>query len=536
MQDPGDGRPFCHDCNRWMARSNGESISGFTRYRCGGCRKSTTGTVHSQHDENQIGYDQDAAAKRHAELREAIKNGANRFVVTCAANNCEIDYRAWKSLQRLCEDRKAHLIVLPVHYKNVSLYTAAQQYKKSWARSVEPFLIDQKLRLGSRVWVMGDVRVQATAADPLSGMAPLASGNWAIFGHPQLAMEPIATPMNQLPGRMYTTGAMTQKSYSQTKMGAKAAFHHITGALLIEVSGQRAFIRQLNADHKGHIHDLTDTYTPKRIKRNQRALSLTTGDEHVKFMLPGVKRGTYTGKDSMTAVLRPEYIVRHDILDGYAGSHHHEGNHITQYRKWYHGDGDYRKELDQVAEHINETTPKGSKNVIVKDSNHHDHLNQWLNRADDRKDHLNADLICELRWMQRIAIREGKDPAAFDIYMKDRLKVPTVYASPNEPFMLAGVDHSQHGHKGANGARGSARSIANTTHKATIGHSHSARICKSVHQVGKSCDNLEYESGLSTHTNTHCVQYQNGKRTLVDVLGQSWRATNEPCDGELKAA
>lgn len=532
FQKDDPNRPICKECELPMHR-NGSANSGRTRYRCKGCGTRTTGSAESQHLSQAVGYDVDEVESYTKLIKEAVRHGANRFVITAAANNCEVNYKAWRSLLNLCSDREAHLLVLPVHYKNINLFTAGQQYEKWWAKSVEPYIVSDSIRIGNKCWIRGDISLQATAADPLSGMAPLAGDKWAIFGHSQQSLEPIATPSGDMPGRMYTTGSITQKSYSKTKVGAKANFHHITGALLVEISGKNTFIRQINVDHNGNIHDLTDLYTPEGVERDQQALSLTTGDEHVKWMLPNVLKSTYTLPNSIVNVTRPKYIVRHDILDGYAGSHHHEGHFTTQYKKWFHGHADYRAELDQVCEHIDSTTPTAWKctNVLVKDSNHHEHLDWWLERADDRKDHLNADLICELRNLQREAIREEKPHAAFELYLAPRLNVPTVFTDPQTPFLLAGVDFSQHGHRGANGSRGSARGFANTTHKATIGHTHSARIVKSVHQVGKSCQVLEYEAGLSSHTNTHSLQYTNGKRTLIDVFGLQWRATNKPSMG-----
>ena len=533
-QVPDDNRPFCSDCDKWMHR-NGTAESGRTRYKCARCGVRTTASPESEHASQRIGYDTDIAHEYAKEIRTAIRNGANRFVITAAANNCEVNYKAWRSLRRLCRDRKAHLLVVPIHYKNINLFTANQQYEKWWAQAVRPYLVDSAIRLGNKVWCRGDIKIQATAADPLSGMAPLAGDKWAIFGHSQMSLEPIATPSTELPGRMYSTGCITQKSYSKTKVGAKASFHHITGALLVEISGKKAFIRQLNADGAGNIYDLTDLYTPEGIVRDQTALSVTTGDEHVKWMLSNVKTVTYTSPTSLVNTMKPEYLVRHDVLDGYAGSHHHEGHFTTQYKKWFHGHADYKAELDQVVYHINTTTPTGwaCTNILVKDSNHHEHLDWWLERADDRKDHLNADLICTLRNAQREAIRDEKSYSAFELYLTPRLTAPTDFTNAHVPYMLGGVDFSQHGHKGANGARGSARGFANTTHKATIGHTHSARIVKSVHQVGKSTGTLEYEGGLSSHTNTHSLQYKNGKRTLIDVLGLGWRAMNKASSGGL---
>lgn len=530
-----ESRPYCEDCDRYMAKRGHKAESGLTRYRCGGCNTSTTGGPDSTYANQNLGYDPIVAAERAHALRKAVRKGANRFVITAAANNSPVHTGAWKALRQLCEDRGAHLIVIPIHYKNISLYQANQEYNKRWAAAVEPYLVDQAIRIGPKTWVRADVKIQATVANPLSGMAPLAGDKWAIFGHSQIALEPIATPAEALPGRMMTTGCITKKSYSATKAGAKANFHHVIGAVLVEVQGKKAFVRQLNADHVGNIYDVTDKYAPESITRDVTALSLTTGDEHVKWMTDNVLTATYTDEDSLVAVTKPEHLIRHDVLDGYAGSHHHEKHYTTQYKKWYHGDGNYKRELDQVVDHINTTTPTDWQctNLLVR-SNHHDHLDSWLERADDRLDHENADIICELRNAQREAIREGREYDAFRLYLEPRLTVPTQFSDPNQPFMLGGVDFSQHGHRGVGGSRGSATGFANTTHKATIGHTHSARIVKSVYQVGKSCGTLEYEQGLSAHTQTHSLQYENGKRTLIDILGNNWRATNDPSTGGLE--
>lgn len=530
IEDP--NRPNCIHCDYPMRRDHGKTPAGLQRYTCNKCKVSTTGSSESSMPPS---FADEQFTLRADAIQEAVANGANRFVITSAANNCPVNYSAFRSLQQFCKDRKAHLIIIPIHYKNVSLYTANQEYSKWWAKAVQPYLVSKAIRIGAKTWVKGDLKVQATAANPLSGMNPIAGDKWIILGHSQMAMEPVATPSQDLPGRLYTTGAITQKSYSSTKAGAKASFHHVTGALYVETTPTKTFIRQLNFDSRGHVQDLTDKYTGEGpVLRNNNALSLTTGDEHVKWMLPTVKTATYTGKHSIVAIMKPEYIVRHDVLDAYAGSHHHRGNYPVQYAKWLTGNDNYTVELDQIVEHLRETTPKDSMNVIVQDSNHHDHLQTWLNGADDRVDHLNADLICELRMAQRAGIREGTTHNVFELYLKPRLQhTKTTFTYPNKPYMLGGVDHSQHGHKGANGARGSATGMANTTHKLTIGHTHSARIVKAVYQVGKSCGTLEYESGLSSHTNTHCLQYASGKRTLIDILGTSWRATNKPNTGGL---
>jgi len=512
--------PQC--CGRDMHRG-GYTAAGAQRWCCSGCGRRTTNRDDSSKE--HAGFDTVAAAAYAEQIRAAVKAGQQTFVVTCAANNSPLAHSAWNALQQVVRHRQAMLMVVPVHYKNVSLYTGSQAYNKYWTRQVNDYLINESIYLGGGIEVRADVRIQATSLFPLAGKQAIGGRRWTIFGHPQLALDSVAAPANREPKRCYTTGAITRPCYSQTDVGAKAAFHHTTAALLVEVSGNRCWVRQLHADSKGAIYDLEHKYTASGWTSGHRVTAITLGDEHVKFMSPSVKSATFTARDSMLNVLRPRHLVRHDVLDGYAGSHHHLKDFRIAARKYWHGDCDYRAELDQAVAHLNKTTPQGCTSVIVP-SNHHDHLQQWVQRADDRIDPQNAELICELRRAQHQAARNGEMADAFELYVKPRLKCQAVFLDRNQPFLLHDVDHSQHGDVGINGSRWSDRAAARTTYKISKGHSHVESIEKSVYSAGQSCGHLEYQKGLGSHTNAHIVLYPNGKRCIVAIRGRRWRGKN----------
>lgn len=502
-----------------MARGN-KAQSGRVRYKCNQCNTSTTGSLESHPKEN-FGYDVAQAKQRWLYLKKKIKDGA-RIVVTCAQNNTRVHPEQLETLLRYCKHNKAELVVIPMHHKNVSLFKSA---KKEWSSSVAPYLIDKPLKIG-RVMIRADIKIQATMFNPLTGKEPISGPLWTVFGHPQFAMDTVCD-INEAK-RMYTSGSITIRNYSRTNAGAKAEFHHVQGALIIETKGRKTFVRQLNSDSRGCFYDLDKKYTPRTVIKNQPILGLVTGDEHAKHILPAVKKATYTGANSIVKTLKPEYLVRHDILDGYAGSHHHEKNDVLQYRKHMLGDNDYRKELNEVIDFLHETTPKGSTNIIVA-SNHHDHLYYWLGRVDPRKDPVNALLIHELKALQYENATKGKiydahDSDPFRLYVEPKLKCGYKFLRRNEHFFIAKIDVSQHGDVGPNGSRGNARALSKATHKMIIGHGHGAKIVRGVYQVGKSSGRHEYERGLSNHTNTHCLIYPNGKRTLIDIFGTDWRA------------
>lgn len=505
-------RPIC--CGRPTMRCGRTDDGKRYRWKCNSCGTRTTGTPAAKQD---AGYDLAAAKRRAKDVR-----GRKRFVITSAQNNTAVHKGFLASLLKYCEHSEAALLVVPVHYKNVSLYTASQQYEKQWARELWPFIVDNELKLGGNVVLRADVHISASTLNPLTGKEPINGTSWTIFGHPQFAMEPVASPGGVMPKRMYTTGSLTLPNYSATNLGARAEFHHVQGALVVEIAGKHAFIRQLNADSKGRFCDLDKLYTPDGVSVAGPALALTTGDEHVKFHAKAVRRATYDAQDSIVKVMRPKFIVRHDVIDGYAGSHHHEHDDVLQFRKHHKKDNDYRAELDQVVKFLDETTPKESINLIVP-SNHHDHLYKWLSRVDPRKDQTNALLIHELKAAQYANALAGNTTDPFEIYVKKRVRAATVFLDRSKPHVLGGVNYNQHGDIGTNGSRGSARALARTTYKMVIGHSHGARIVRGVYQVGTSANPMEYEKGLGDHTHTHCIQYANGKRTLVDIINGKWR-------------
>lgn len=517
-------RPTCQACNYPMMFQGAKTEGGKRRYRCGKCGTSTAKTKTEQ-NESLKGYCEDMAAENAVSLKKSLADGCSRLIVTCACNNTAVVTGFLLALEAAAKDKNAELIVIPISYKNISLYTGGEEYKKWWDSSLDKYLIDTEIK-AKGIIIDGDTSIQATAADPLSGFHDLGGRTWRVIGHPQLAMEPVAMPGNMMPKRVFTTGAVTKKNYSRTKAGKKAEFHHTHGALMIELGGKYPFVRQLNFDQiSGGFYDLDVFYSRSgKVTRKNRIAGLSTGDEHIKFFDKKVRKATYDDNDSIAKTLRPRYLIRQDIFDGYSITHHHLRSPLKQYEKHSTGNDVARVELDQVVEFLDATTPPDAINVIVS-SNHHDHLDLWLDRADAKTDHVNSHLILEMQKAQREAIDNGENPNALRLYLIPRVKSKIIFLDRNSPFFLTarGADYAQHGDVGVNGSRGSARGLSRSALKMTIGHSHGARIVRGVYQNGTSAGRLEYERGLSDHTNTHSIEYENGKRTLIDIIAGKWR-------------
>ena len=511
---PISNRPKCSACDVPMWHE-GLAVSGKDRWKCPACKTRTT-----RPDDISKGYDEALAERNCSELKAKIRAGCKKFIITSLTNNSTKHGKGIESLLAYANSLKAPFLIIPNHYKNKDKFTKSNKLSKKFSAGLEQYFIDQNIYIGGGIEIRGDISIEAPAVHPLQGKGAIGGARTTIYGHPQLAMQPVGTPGGMLPKRMWATGSINRAEYSRSDRGAKAHFHHVIGALIVEVAGNNAFIRPLIIDSKGGFYDLDRRVDGDKITKGHKWLAMVTGDEHEIFMAKNVRKVTY-GKGGLAEKFKPKYIVRHDIIDGYAGSHHHEKMPLVQFKKHHTGMNNYRTELDRVVKHLNESTPKGCQNLIVE-SNHHYHIDQWLSRVDANKDHVNALLICELQAMVRESVLSGGTGQALPLYVMPRVNVPTEFLSINAPRMIKEYDVAQHSHVGVNGSRGSAKGFTNTVYKKIVGHGHGACIDKGVIQAGTSTGRLEYEKGYGTHSNTHAGLYPNGKPFLIDIIGNRY--------------
>ena len=230
----------------------------------------------------------------------------------------------------------------------------------------------------------------------------------------------------------------------------------------------------------------------------------------------------------MVAVLRPKVLVRHDVFDGYSVNPHHRRDPIAKFAKHHAGADDLEAELQGAIDHIDETTPKDSVNVIVA-SNHTDFLIRWLKDMDPKDDPRNAIVYHELMAACLRAAKmspagvKGIDPFAH--WVAPRLKSKARFLSRTEHYVIKGIVLQLHGDDGPNGSRGTPTGYSKLGAKTVIGHSHAPGIYWGCYQVGTSTPlRLEYNRGPSSWFNTHCFVWPNGKRQLVHLVKGKWRA------------
>lgn len=452
-----------------------------------------------------------------------LKITKQRLVITWAQNASPVFKAGLKSLKTFCKKNDAQLIVIPGRYRNpTSTWTTKQEGHEWWDEELTPYMCDRRAEINKNLVLCGDVKIQPTATDPLSGLTTLTGEQSCIFGHCQISVEATPTPQSKMAKLCMTTGSITRPNFTDSKAGIKGDFHHEYGATLIELDGHRFHTRQLCIDGSGKFYDLDKCYSGDKVTKKHQAEAFISGDFHAKFLDPKVMAAWWTGKDSLIGLIKPKLQVFHDLFDGYFGSHHHRSDPFLQFKKHQTGDNDGRSEIEDLIAKFKECCIV-PKNYVVK-SNHDEHLSRWLNETDWRKDPVNAELYLELALAKVQAIKNGEDFDELE-YMVSEHVDDAVFLRRNSSLFCKGHALQYHGDNGANGARGSLRSFNKIGCKSIIGHSHTPGRKWGVVQVGLSAIyQLEYAIGSpSSWMHTAAIIYPNGKTTLINCIDGKYR-------------
>jgi hypothetical protein len=525
-----------HLCPRCKSRNlvrNGKTPGGKVRWSCVDqsgdrptqCYSTTdpTAPVRGQNGNTKV-------AGAPAIFKRTLK-GVKRVIVTAAQNATPVHPGFLKNLELAANDLDAELAVIPLRYKNAtSTWTASQENAETWDAPVVRYLCNQRKQLNKNLVLLGDIKTQPTATQPLTGFDAMTHGESAILGHTKLQLRTVPTPQSRFAKLLTTTGACTVPNYTDSKAGKLGEFHHTLGATLVEMQGGKFHMRQINADKSdGSFIDLTNhygaDYAEGGIGRGLRCQALVMGDTHVDFIDPAVKKATF-GKGGMIDVLKPRHLVWHDLLDGYSKNPHHAGNPFNALAKLQSGKDNVKAEVMRALEFVDAHTPKDCQSVIVA-SNHDDFLRRWIVNSDWRSDPLNAAfyLECALAMVRGTKMGTGgtEYPSPFAMLARQYLPNAKVLGG-RESFTVDGIELGMHGDRGPNGARGSIRNLRRIGVKSMIGHGHAPGIDEGCMQVGTSTHlRLEYNEGVSGWMNSHGAIYANGKRSLLHIVDGDWR-------------
>lgn len=424
-----------------------------------------------------------------------------KFVITSHTNNSPIEPEFFESLKKFAEHHEAQLIVVPVRYKNPNSVTRNEDYH--WDPEVYPYVLKDTLRIGRNFVINGGVRIEATAINPLSSMEELSYGRNAVYGHPQIAMQPIPTPKDEMTRFMHTTGSVNKGRYSSSKKGGKAQFHHSLGALFVQVVGDFHYPMQLNWSGSG-FHYMNQYWGSDGFEEAEPALGLVSGDIHADWEdLKNTRQ-----KNKLMDMLNVDAHVLHDLHNHTRGSHHNTTREKVEMA--LRGEVLVEEEMYKSIDYVKRTAR--NKNLIVG-SNHNDHADKWLDKFKAWEDPHNAPFAS---WLQ--SHMYGTEMAALETFFhfhEDTEDLNYEFIAREKPYLIGQIDVSQHGDKGPNGAFGSTAGFAKTCRKIAHGHSHTPRIVKGAYSSGHSFDasHARYADSYSTWAQADIIIYADGKRS-----------------------
>lgn len=452
---------------------------------------------------------------------------AQRYIITSAQNATPEHAPFLKTLQVAAKFMGAELVVIPLRYKNpTSVWTDKQESDDWWAAPLKPFLYNQRKKLNPNLVLVGDIKIQPTASSPLAGFESLTGAESCILGHPRMQLRSVPVPSGRYPKILSTTGSCTVPNYTDSKAGALGRFNQHLGAIVVETQGKWFSLRQIEADWSdGSFTDKNWHYTTSGVSPAGRALGVVLGDVHERFIDKVVEQVTF-GAGGIVETLDPEYLVWHDVLDGYTVNPHHHGNPFIAQAKLRGQLSAVQSEVEHAVEFIKRRS-RGRKAVVVA-SNHDDFLSRWVMSHDWRSNPTNAGFYLETAKAMLDSVRmteHGAEYADPFVYWVDRLKgdADIKCLGIDESFKLGDIECGLHGHRGPNGARGSLKNLSRLGAKVISAHAHTPGIEEGNYQVGTSTSRrLEYTHGPSSWLNTHCVVYATGARSLISIVDGRW--------------
>lgn len=459
-----------------------------------------------------------------------------KYVITSAQNATPVFQPFLKSLQHYCDVNNAELVIIPYRYKNpTSIWNDNNKKEEWWHLSIQKYLIEYERKIGKHIRIMGNIKIQPTASNPLSGFDSVTGIDSAIFGHPNVELKVIPAAPEKFPKILVTTGSVTIPNYSDSKAGHKGAFHHKYSAIVVEIDDDELFhFRHITSDNKGHFYDLDKKYMQTAVIENQRALALVAGDIHAEVVDDNTVNALFTDEDSVASITNPENFIFHDIIDFGSRSHWTIRDTIGRFKKHLFNDNNNVEEsLQKVADFLELVSREDTYNYIIA-SNHNEHINRWLNEADPSVDPENARFYHYLKYNQYKSVTNGDrefDPIQFwcgwpDQYtgLDSNILWKTKFLSRKQNLEIGGIELSLHGDAGPNGSRGNLNNLSRLGQRVIIGHSHTPGIMNGSVQVGTtSRTDLDYLKGPSSWLNSSAIVYPDGNVTLINIINGRWK-------------
>jgi len=462
------------------------------------------------------------------------------FVFTSAQSNTFLNEPFFNALEKYAQARDAELHISRFTYNKSTFDSksvkpgsgeASDQDDVWFDPRIQPYISDEPLEVTDDLIWCGELNILPTRINPLSSFKGYTRKASGIIPHTKLMMESVPTMKSDPPKFLYTTGTVTARNYIQKASGQVAEFHHVFGALVVEVDDRGVWwARQLNADKDGGFYDL-DTYWTEQgsLEPPFPIEAITHGDIHWDKVDHAVLETVFAHGTGVVDQLRPREQFFHDTIDFTARNHHNIKDPHFLHEMLLTGKDSVQQEFDGVGDFLcNMAFRHWSKHFIVV-SNHDQAIEIWLKNSVAMYDPVNARFWHEMNVSSYLAREGGRKARPFTTALRAHLtkefQEKCVFLQEDDSYrILDEIEAGLHGHLGPNGSRGSPKNLR-TVGKANTAHTHTAGIIEGVYTCGVYGKlDMGYNKGLSSWSHSMTITYKNAKRAILTIKeGKAWR-------------
>ena len=441
------------------------------------------------------------------------------FVITTAVSGKEVHDGFYNALKNYAKRRNALVLILPCE----DAHNRRSEYQWELHPKLKDFcVVYQDTYLNNNLFI-SDIKVSAKMLLPLTGLARMGQGKGSmILASTKQFLDTIPTSNQKLPIICMTTGSITENDYSNhfymSKRLSKLAEHdHVTGAVVVEIEDDEIFhFRQLQVTEHDSIYDLDTEYFADGSTKEIEGNVMIFGDSHVSVM----DKEAYESAKEIIRSTRTQDVVLHDVFNGECVSPHTINKSTIKAMNYLKSESSIEAEGHCIVEYLTDLSENISGKIVVVRSNHDIFLDRYIEEGRYVNDTPNLYFVLDIVK----AYMEGKNTLKYLVEEKIGLPgdVEVKWLELDEDYKVHGVQLSNHGHIGGNGAKGSISNIERCYEKAIIAHSHSPGIRRGVYQVGTlSRLRLSYNHGPSSWLSGVALLYPNGNRTLLNIIALS---------------
>lgn len=445
--------------------------------------------------------------------RNRVISGNKYYIISAAQNGSHAHLPFLDNIKAYANYLGAEIHIIPIRYKNpTSVFTDRKH--DVWDPVFDEILTFKRVNLHKLVTLAGDVKIQPTASDPLSGFEGLSGDSSTVFGHTRVHLKSLPVLDGHPFKFLMTTGAVTLANYTDSKAGKKGEFHHTFGFVIVEVKDKdTAFIRQVTAHKDGSFHDLLYSVKDGVVTKEDGVEAFIMGDLHSFRKNEELFERTL----QYLPTLNPKNVILHDVFDGFSITHHERKDPIKNYHKMVSGQNLVKKDVEATLKDIETLLPY--KPIVVK-SNHDEWLDRWVVDQDWKKELHNS-----VEYMKYTAVLLSKeaDNGVLPYMIKERFGDKVTCLKYDQSYKILGWEIANHGHLGANGSKGNIEQYRKLNTKVIVGDWHQANRKDGALSLGThSILRAGFNKGPSSWNHADVIINKNGKAQHLIFLNNEF--------------